>query len=313
MNPLISVIIPVYNVEKLLDRCLNSVVNQTYNNLEIILVNDGSADNSGALCDIWAEKDSRIKAFHKPNGGAGDTRNFGIEKANGEYIGFVDSDDVIAPDYFEFLYDNLVRYDADISCCDYFEFADNDIFSFEKSRKDNVTEIMTGYEACKKTVDSTVTIVLVSPCCKISKSHIIKNNPFPTGHACEDEVASSKYYYYSNKVIMSNAKLYAYYQNQTSVMHGNKDKLKKDSEWAFKLRCDFFESLGELELEQEAVNSLLNIYIYSVEKSPSRFNKGFIEFLKKYWFTNKLRKNSRIKILLFLLSPRLFNKFMSSL
>ena len=313
MNPLISVVVPVYNVEKYLDRCITSIVEQTYENLEIILVDDGSPDNSGAICDNWAKKDSRIKVFHKENGGAGDTRNYGVEKATGEYIAFVDSDDVIAPNYFEILYSNLVKYNADISCCDYFEFFDDQQITFNNDQSSRSIQVMSGYDACKKMIDSTVTIVLVSPCCKISKSKIIKNNPFPTGHACEDEVASCKYYYYSNKVVLSNAKLYAYYQHPSSVMHGNKDKLKKDTEWAFKLRCEFFEKLGEIELEREAVNSLLNVYVCSTIETPKRLNKSFIEFLKKNWFTKKLKRNSKIKILLFFLSPRLFNRFMNSL
>ncbi len=311
MNPLISVIVPVYNVEKYLDRCLKSIAEQTYKNLEIILVNDGSPDNSGKICDEWAKKDPRIKVFHKDNGGAGDTRNYGVEKATGEYIAFVDSDDVIADNYFEFLYDNLVKYDADISCCDFFEFRENESPEFKSAE---ISErVISGYDACKKMLESEVTIVLVSPCCKICKSEIIKSNPFPTGHACEDEATSCKYYYYSKKVVMSNAKLYAYYQHPSSVMHGNKENLKKDTEWALKLRCEFFSGLSEPELEREAVNSLLNVYIYSTIGTPRRFDKNFISFLKKYWFTNKLRRNSRIKIILFFLSPRLFNRFMSSL
>ena len=143
-------------------------------------------------------------------------------------------------------------------------------------------------------VDSTVTTDLVSPCCKIYKSELVKNNPFLTGHACEDEATCYKYYYYSNKVVLSDAPLYAYRTNPTSVMHGDTQKLKSDAEWAFKSRCNFLEELGEKELEQEAVNSLLNTYIYSSVETPKRFNKHFITFLKKilvYKQTKTKRKN----------------------
>ncbi len=187
MNPLISVIVPVYNVEKYLDRCVESIVTQTYKNLEIILVDDGSRDNSGIICDNWAKKDSRIKVYHKQNSGAGDTRNYGVEKAIGKYIAFVDSDDVIAENYFEVLYNNLLQNSADISCCDYFEFEENTVPVFEANESAISTEILTGYNACKKMIDSTVTIVLVSPCCKIYKAELVRNNPFLTGHICEDE------------------------------------------------------------------------------------------------------------------------------
>ena len=95
---LISIIIPIYKVEKFLDRCVESVVNQTYSNLEIILVDDGSPDNCPYMCDEWAEKDSRIKVIHKLNGGLSDARNEGLKSSTGKYVGFVDSDDWIAPE-----------------------------------------------------------------------------------------------------------------------------------------------------------------------------------------------------------------------
>ena len=95
MNPLISVIVPIYNVEKYLARCVDSIVNQTYKNLEIILVDDGSPDSCPDICDVWKEKDDRIKVIHKKNGGLSDARNAGLDIAQGEYVAFVDSDDFI--------------------------------------------------------------------------------------------------------------------------------------------------------------------------------------------------------------------------
>ncbi len=123
-NDLISVIIPVYNVEQYLNRCVDSVINQTYKNLEIILVDDGSTDNSGKICDEYALKDNRIMVVHKKNGGAGSARNAGLDIAKGEYIGFVDSDDYIEPDMYEFLYDLLLQNKADVSCCNMFDYKD---------------------------------------------------------------------------------------------------------------------------------------------------------------------------------------------
>ena len=111
---LISIIVPVYNVEKYLDRCLNSIVNQTYTNLEIILVDDGSPDNCPAMCDEWAKKDSRIKVIHKKNAGLGMARNTGIDYATGEYICFFDSDDYVALDLVEKAHASIIKYHADI-------------------------------------------------------------------------------------------------------------------------------------------------------------------------------------------------------
>ena len=98
---LISVIVPVYKVEKYLDRCVESIVGQTYENLEIILVDDGSPDSCGDMCDAWAQRDSRVKVVHKKNGGLSDARNAGVEASTGAWIGFSDSDDYIAPDMYE--------------------------------------------------------------------------------------------------------------------------------------------------------------------------------------------------------------------
>ena len=106
-NPLITVIIPIYNIMDCLERCVNSVCAQTYRNLEILLVDDGSTDGTGALCDRLAEGDGRIRVFHKENGGSSSARNLGLQQARGEYVGFVDSDDFIEPDMYERLMEQV--------------------------------------------------------------------------------------------------------------------------------------------------------------------------------------------------------------
>lgn len=114
-KPLVTIIIPVYNIEDYLSRCVHSVLNQTYQNLEILLVDDGSTDGSGRLCDELAKEDSRIKVFHKENGGSSSARNLAIEQARGAYLGFVDSDDYVEPDMYEQLVDALEGYEAQIA------------------------------------------------------------------------------------------------------------------------------------------------------------------------------------------------------
>ena len=114
---LISVIIPVYNIEQYLPRCLDSVIAQTYNNLEIILVDDGSTDSSGEICDKYSLLDNRIKVIHKSNGGVSSARNEGLEVAKGDYIGFVDGDDIIEKDMYQILLDNAIKYHCEMSCC----------------------------------------------------------------------------------------------------------------------------------------------------------------------------------------------------
>ena len=123
-NPLISIIVPVYKTEEFLDECINSIVNQTYTNLEIILVDDGSPDKCPEMCDAWAEKDSRIKVIHKANGGASSARNVGLDLVEGDYIGFVDSDDYIALNMYQIMVDALEDGAKKIVCCSQFFVTD---------------------------------------------------------------------------------------------------------------------------------------------------------------------------------------------
>ena len=113
--PKVSVVVPVYNVEKHLDRCVASIVGQTLEDIEIILVDDGSEDSSGAMCDAWAQRDSRIRVIHKPNGGLSDARNTGAAAARAEFVGFVDSDDYIVPEMYERLYADVIEDASDIA------------------------------------------------------------------------------------------------------------------------------------------------------------------------------------------------------
>ena len=134
MDEKISVIVPVYNVEQYLDRCVDSIINQTYKNLEIILINDGSTDNSGQLCDELAKKDDRIRVIHKENGGLSDARNVGINVAEAELIGFIDSDDYIDEDMYEVLMTNLKRANADLSMCGHYDVY-NDVLEAQVTEK----------------------------------------------------------------------------------------------------------------------------------------------------------------------------------
>lgn len=134
-SKLISVIVPVYNVEKYLSKCIDSILAQTYKNLEIILVDDGSPDNCPKICDEYAKKDNRIKVIHKENGGLSAARNVALDIAKGEYIGFVDSDDFIAEDMYEVLYNLAEKYNAEISSVSFYKVIENNIITIRDSRK----------------------------------------------------------------------------------------------------------------------------------------------------------------------------------
>ena len=149
-SDLISVVVPVYKVEKYLDECVQSIVNQTHRNLEIILVDDGSPDRCPQLCDEWAEKDSRIRVIHQKNGGLSAARNAGLDVAKGDYIGFVDSDDYIAPDMYEQLLIPLLKENKKTSCCLISRVFDNGTVVAE-SRDSEYDEVMNVQKAVEAT------------------------------------------------------------------------------------------------------------------------------------------------------------------
>ena len=251
MDDLISVIIPVYKVEPYLLRCVQSVLDQTYHNLEIILVDDGSPDNCGKMCDELAEKDARIKVYHKENGGLSDARNFGVERATGTYITFIDSDDYISVDYIAYLYSLLVENNGDISCCPMSKtYGDIATYEIKESMPD--VQLLTGIEACHQLFNRTLYLTLVTAWGKLYKSEIVKQYPFPKGRVHEDEATTCKYYYASKKVVVGNRCLYAYFQNSNGITKSSPDILKPDAVWAFAHRAQFFEACNECEVAKKA-------------------------------------------------------------
>ena len=181
-GPLISVIIPVYNVEKYLEKCINSVIGQTYKNIEIIIVDDGSTDKSGLICDFFAGKDTRIVVIHKVNGGLSSARNAGLDIAKGDYIGFVDSDDWIEPDMYECLLCNMLKENADISVCGVYYSRENKT----KTDKDTTSYcVLSRYEAICSTVRNNG-LIKVYAWNKLYSRHVFEKLRFPEGKTYED-------------------------------------------------------------------------------------------------------------------------------
>ena len=247
---LISVIVPVYKVENYLARCVDSIIAQSYDNLEIILVDDGSPDNCGKICDGYALNDDRIRVIHKENGGLSDARNRGTEIACGEYITFVDSDDYIAPNFIEYLYDLLTKNNTDISCCCMVK-TDNDSAEFDLDSTLLKYQVMSGKECCHALLGD-LYLTLVTAWGKLYKAEIVKKHLFPIGKKHEDEATTCKYYYEAEKVAIGNARLYAYYQNMMSIMHTLGDGVNHDAIWANEHRARFFEEKGEVDVARKA-------------------------------------------------------------
>lgn len=211
---LISVIVPVYNVEKYLDKCIESIVNQTYKNLEIILVDDGSPDNCPQICDNWAKKDDRIIVIHKENSGAGAARNAGIDIAKGKYIGFVDSDDYISNNMYEFLL-GLFEDDVDIVECEY-KRVYNFEYKFQSEDEEHIIKA-TSLEAMKYNINSNIFNQLAPV--KLFSKKALEGVRYPVGNSIDDEFFTYKTIANCKVLVHSSKVLYAYYQNDKSVMH----------------------------------------------------------------------------------------------
>lgn len=209
----ISVIIPIYNVEPYLAECLDSVIHQTYKNLEIILVNDGSTDACPQICEDYAAQDHRIVLIHKKNGGLSDARNAGLAIATGDYISFVDSDDLLSLDFYQILLQTLIENEADIVECDFVKFEDE----LKVAKKDILQEVEI-YEteiALFQLLNGPLSIVVWN---KIYKRNVVNGIEFPFGKINEDAFWTYKVFAKAKKIAKIPDPLYFYRQQATSIM-----------------------------------------------------------------------------------------------
>ena len=211
--PLVSIIIPVYKVESYLRRCLDSIVSQTYTNLEIILVDDGSPDNCPQICDEYAAKDKRIIVIHKENGGLSDARNAGLDICRGEFISFVDSDDWVDEKYIEILFNLAIKQNADIAICE------NIVTDREISRTTEkfFSKTYSSKEALFQLFRRNQISFIVS-WGKIYKRTLFESVRFPIGKYHEDDFTTYILFYNSKKIVYSSYRLYFYYQRAGSII-----------------------------------------------------------------------------------------------
>ncbi len=206
MNDLISIIVPVYNIEKYIFECLDSITKQTYENIEIILVDDGSTDNSSKICDEFSKKDERMKVIHKINEGVSKARNIGINEAHGKYITFIDSDDYVDKNYVKFLYDEIISCDADVSICGTIDIDDNNVFIKKSIPFDN---ILNSEEALKQLLNEKFyTSVIWS---KMYKNNIAKNVKFREDLKISEDLVYLYNVIKNSKIIKVNTNLNTYY------------------------------------------------------------------------------------------------------
>ncbi len=301
MKKKVTVVVPVYNVSNYLGKCIDSIINQTYKKLEIILVDDGSTDNSGAICDDFASKDKRIKVIHKENGGLSDARNFGIDIATGEYIVFVDSDDYIALDMIEFLYNSLESNEADISTCLYQNFYDGeDVLESD----DNISYVCSNTEALEKMLyqqDCTT-----SAWGKLYKTSLFDGIRYPKGKICEDLDTTYLLFSKANKIVINTAKKYFYLQRETSIINSEFNPKRMDALKFVKNETDYIIK-NHLEIFKSAVNREFMEAIFILSSMSSlKGNKKYIRMIsdtiketrKVVLFDSKSRKLYRLYALI---------------
>ena len=281
MNELISIVVPVYNVEKYLKKCIDSIINQTYENLEIILVDDGSTDNSKKICDEYILKDNRIKVIHKENGGLSDARNVGVDKAKGEYIVFIDSDDWIDEKMIEILYYIIKKNNSDISICDYFLAYNEE----EQNQKEEIQFYQfNNIEALKKLYDENLNIIMTITCCKLFKKILFSDIKFPKGKIHEDEFTTYKLLYKSKKISYTNEKMYYYRQREDSITHRKFSIKNLDAVDAFEERISFFKNIVKNKfLYYKSVESLYFFCMksYFLYEKEINNDKKVLKFLRK--------------------------------
>ena len=235
---MISVIIPVFNVETYVKECIESVIQQTYVDLEVIIIDDGSTDNSGKICDQYAEFDRRIKVIHQKNQGLSAARNQGLDIAKGDYIVFVDSDDYIEKDMIERLYKALVVNNADLVICNIKKFyGETQVLNEIKSPLKD--EIVLPYEAIEKLFQSESWYYVVS-WNKIYSKELWNQIRFPIGYIHEDEAVIHRIFKRCTKIVILEDQLYYYRQHDNSIMHRNTMQ-KTDIYYALADRLKFLE------------------------------------------------------------------------
>lgn len=236
MNPLISVIVPVYKVEKYLHRCVESICNQSYTHLEILLVDDGSPDSCGAICDVFAGKDERIQVIHKENGGLSSARNIGIEHAHGDFLAFVDSDDFISRDFIKILYDALISSNSDIAQCKW-EYVTGDTITREKEAGD--CYVYSGYQMLENLYipDGAYFVVAWN---KLYRSSLFEHIRYPEGRIHEDEATTYKVFDLSGQAVFVDRFLYGYYQEGISITRNGFYEKRLDWLTAMEERIAYF-------------------------------------------------------------------------
>lgn len=303
----VSIVVPVYKVEKLLDRCVHSLLNQTYKNLEIILVDDGSPDSSGDICDHYSKIDTRVKVIHKLNGGLSDARNFGIEKASGDYIMFVDSDDYIDEDSVNVLVKFATQNNLDIACADAYR-----IIEFEgKENKERLigeksfSKVITGEEFLVKSIeDKNYSVAVWS---RLYKTDLIKDKGtyFKKGIYHEDEEWSPRIMLKAKRISYIDYPFYYYVIRKNSITQlGNRNKHIKDVIETCEDLAHQYESIVEDNKNKKVLKDYL-VRLYINTSTFGHYDSSYYKSVinKKFTLRNAYYLSTFIQSVIYNISP----------
>ena len=313
MNPLfvtISIIIPVYNVDKYLPKCLDSVISQTYKHLEIIIIDDGSTDNSGIICDEYALRDNRIIVIHQPNRGLSAARNSGLDIAKGVYVMFVDSDDYVEPSFCEKPLRIAIREQVDIVSFGYFKIGNKST----KVKTTNKPRTVQASEAIKLliTLDDVIHGFVWN---KLYKRALFEQIRFPVGRTFEDQGVNYLLFHSAKNIFISEESLYYYYRREKSISkayYSPKGIMDRFELWCDRLRFiqNNYPEIESVQIQQLAKEAFFAfLYVSSLPQY-----KPFIKKVEDFLIANKksillLEKDNRKKLLLFYYCRPLFRLY----
>lgn len=278
MHKVISVIVPIYNTDEYLGECLDSIVNQSYSHLEILLIDDGSTDNSGKTADAYASRDSRIKVFHKPNGGVSSARNLGIDHATGDYIAFVDSDDAICENYFESLISNAEKYNADICFCI------SQIMGHPAEAHKQVDDyLFSGDEGVSHLLRADLFGCALN---KMYRTHLLANYRAPESIAINEDLLMN-YFLFSraDRILFFNDTLYLYRHREGSASRSGFSKKQLDT---IKVNQMIVQDITDSELKKLAQSRYF--HVLSSGHKGTLLNPGFCK--EKVWIEGLIRESS---------------------
>ncbi len=293
-NELISIIVPIYNVEKYLVKCIDSIISQNYTNIEIILVNDGSSDDSGIICDEYARKDNRIRVIHKINSGISDARNVAIDKALGEYYTFIDSDDYVDVEYISTLYKNLLDNHSDISIGGYDTFYGK---TDKKQSFDNIVKVYDNRGALENMLYQKN--IYTSAWGKLYNKRLFANIRYPSGKNCEDLGTTYKLIYAANKISTITNPIYHYYYRLNGLSKAQFNITRMDGLVFAREILNSVESLGH-GTRKAAINRLFMEAIYilvTIYKNRANYINEYSEcknLIREYRQIVLFDSNSRV-------------------